>query len=116
MRIQFSINGTLVTVSLADSAASRDFLTMLPLDVTLEDYAATEKIATLPAALSTLGAPEGFEPKAGDVAYYAPWGNLAIFQKDFRYSSGLVRLGQVDQGFAALLGPGAMPVTIELEE
>jgi hypothetical protein len=32
----------------------------------------------------------------GDIAYYAPWGNLAIFYKDFGYSRGLVKLGRLD--------------------
>jgi hypothetical protein len=31
----------------------------------------------------------------GDITYYAPWGNLAIFYRDFGYSPGLVRLGHI---------------------
>jgi hypothetical protein len=49
----------------------------------------------------------------GDVAYYAPWGNLAIFYKEFRYSKGLIRLGRIDAGVEALNVPGPLKVTIE---
>jgi len=38
----------------------------------------------------------------GDITYYAPWGNLAIFYRDFDYSRGLVRLGRIDSGIEAL--------------
>ncbi|MER8390002.1 cyclophilin-like fold protein [Mesorhizobium sp. M0166] len=114
MKIKFTLDGTLVSATLEDSAATRGLVAQLPLTLTLEDYASTEKIAGLPEKLSTEGAPEGITPKAGDVTYYAPWGNLALFQKDFRYSAGLVRLGRIEEGFEALLKPGSADVTIEL--
>ncbi|TIL58632.1 MAG: hypothetical protein E5Y79_19205 [Mesorhizobium sp.] len=115
MTIRFTLNGTPVTATLADNATARDFIAMLPLTVTLEDFAATEKIAYLPAKLSTQGAPSGIDPRAGDVTYYAPWGNLALFHKDFRHSPGLVRLGRPDQGIEALRITGSAVVTIEQE-
>ena len=46
--------------------------------MTLEDYASTEKITYLSRKLSTADAPAGVDPDAGDITYYAPWGNLAI--------------------------------------
>jgi hypothetical protein len=116
MQIQFTLNGTVVKATLENTPATRDLVAMLPLTVTLEDYASTEKIAYLKQPLSREGAPEGVEPRAGDVTYYAPWGNLALFQKDFRYSSGLLKLGHIDEGFEALLKPGSAEVTIELQE
>lgn len=87
-----------LTAELEDSPAARDFASLLPLDLTLSDYNRTEKVADLPRRLSTRRAPEGVEPKAGDIAYYAPWGNLAIFYRDFGYSRGLVRLGRLEGG------------------
>ena len=114
MKIRITAGGTVMTATLVDNATSRDFVSLLPLTVTLEDYAATEKITYLPRKLSTKGAPAGSEPAMGDVAYYAPWGNLALFYKDFRYSSGLVRLGRIDAGLEALSTPGSLKATIEL--
>jgi hypothetical protein len=83
----------------------------------LEDYAQTEKIARLPRKLSTSDAPAGVDPSVGDFTYYAPWGNLAIFYKDFGYASGLVPLGHVDTGLESLARlPAAVKVTIEKVE
>jgi hypothetical protein len=80
----------------------------------LEDFNGTEKITFLPRKLSTESAPAGFDPSVGDISYYAPWGNLAVFYRDFRYSSGLVKLGAIESGGAALNRPGSMRATIEL--
>ncbi|TBW39896.1 hypothetical protein E0E54_01680 [Azotobacter chroococcum] len=112
MQISIEIEGTTITATLEDSEAARDFASLLPLSLTLEDYAATEKISDLPKRLSTSGAPAGITPKVGDLAYYAPWGNLAIFHKDFRYSSGLVKLGTLDSGIELLRRPGSYKATI----
>jgi hypothetical protein len=86
----------------------------LSLALTLRDYALTEKISDLPRRLSTADAPEGVDPNVGDVAYYAAWGNLAIFYRDFGYSTGLVKLGSIDTGIEALARmTGDQTVTIE---
>jgi hypothetical protein len=114
MRISIKAGDTVIAATLADNPTSRDLVSLLPLTVTLEDYAATEKITYLPRKLSTEGAPAGSDPAVGDVAYYAPWGNLALFHKDFRYSSGLVPLGRIDAGLEALSRPGSLKATIEL--
>ncbi|MGH8639209.1 MAG: cyclophilin-like fold protein, partial [Burkholderiales bacterium] len=96
MKIRIDVNGTPVTATLDDNETSRDFVSLLPLTLTLEDYNSTEKISNLPKKLSTKDAPAGINPSVGDIAYYAPWGNLAIFYKDFGYSRGLVKLGHID--------------------
>jgi hypothetical protein len=113
MKIRLQIDGKAITATLADNATARDFVALLPLTLTLEDYASTEKIAYLPRKLSTAGAPAGFDPSTGDITYYAPWGNLAIFHKDFDYSEGLVHLGRIEDGIDALKVRGALKVTIE---
>src|SRR5687767_9737280 len=82
VKIRVTINGTAFTGTLSDNPTAKDFLSLLPLTLTLEDYAATEKIAYPPRKLATAGALAGSEPSVGDIAYYAPWGNLAIFYKD----------------------------------
>ena len=114
MKIRIRMNGNEVTATLIDNATSRDFASLLPLTLKLEDYGETEKIGYLPRKLSTEGAPPGSDPSVGDVSYYAPWGNLAIFLRDFRYSSGLIKLGKVDTGMEALNVPGSVKVTIDL--
>jgi hypothetical protein len=69
--------------TLADNATTRDFVALLPLSLNLRDYAGTEKVSGLPQRLSTSSTPPGVDPEIGDLAYYAPWGNLAIFYRDF---------------------------------
>ena len=98
-RIKLTVNGNEeVFVSLDDNQASRDFLEMLPLTLTFEDFNSTEKIATLPNELSTEGQPSGYTPEIGDFAYYAPWGNISVFYEDFRYSNSLYKLGTLESG------------------
>ena len=115
MKIQISSNGTVIgAATLDNNESARQFAALLPLNLVLKDYAATEKIADLPGTLSTNGAPEGYKPSAGDISYYAPWGNLAIFHKDFSFSSGLVRLGRLDSGLEAMRRPGPVSVRVDL--
>ncbi len=105
-----------MTATLNDSKAARDFASLLPLTLTLQDYNGNEKISDLPKRLSTEGAPAGSDPAIGDIAYYAPWGNLALFYRDFGYSTGLVLLGKIDGGIESLHVPGPVEVTIERAE
>ena len=114
MKVRIKIGEKEVTATLKDSETARDFASLLPLTLTLEDYAHTEKISDLPKRLSTDGAPSGSDPDVGDIAYYAPWGNLAIYYKDFGYSNGLIILGKIDSGPEAFDGPGSVKATIEL--
>jgi hypothetical protein len=114
MKLRLKVGDKVLTATLIDSKTTQDFISLLPLTLTLKDYAGTEKISDLPKRLSTEGAPSGSDPSVGDITYYAPWGNLAIFYKDFGFSSGLVILGEIDSGVEAFNVPGSVKVTIEL--
>ena len=115
MKIRIDVDGATVMATLDNnSQAAKDFIALLPLTLTLNDYNATEKISDLPRRLSTKDAPPGFDPSIGDIAYYAPWGNLAIFYKDFGYSSGLVKLGTIDEGLDSINAPGSLKATIKV--
>ncbi|MCX5467918.1 cyclophilin-like fold protein [Acinetobacter sp. A-IN1] len=99
MNIRFDIEGSAqpVFVRLKDSPTTQDFIKQLPLTLELTDYAATEKIAYLPKKLTSQRAPKGHPAKAGDITYYAPWGNLAVFYKDFDgVANSLIYLGKFD--------------------
>ena len=113
MKIRMTMAGKIITASLEESDSARDFFAMLPLTLPLEDYAETETIAYLPRKLTTQTAPEGIDPQVGDIAYYAPWGNLAIYYRDFGYSSGLIRLGRITSGLDALTAQPSGTLTIE---
>ena len=113
MKIRLTINGKAISATLTTNETAKYFLSLLPMTLTLDDYAATEKIAYLPRKLSTAGAPPGSDPSVGDIAYYAPWGNLAIFYRDAAYARGLIPLGRIDSGIEALSVPGPLKVMIE---
>lgn len=49
----------------------------------------------------------------GDLTYYAPWGNLALFYRDFGYANGLIKLGHIDDGIEVFNVSGTVTVTIE---
>lgn len=113
MRIRILVGGTELAATLENNATSRDFAARLPLELTLKDYHGTEKIADLTPRLSTEGAPEGVDPDIGDITYFAPWGNLALFYRDFGYSRGLVRLGRIEGSVEILEGEGPLTARIE---
>ncbi len=80
MKIRIDIDGTQqpLFATLAMSPTVEDFAKQLPLTLILKDYDSTEKIADLPTKLTTQNAPHGYAGKAGDLTYYAPWGNLVF--------------------------------------
>ena len=114
MKIKIAIGKKALTAILNDNETAKDFASLLPLTITLEDYADTEKIYQLDKKLSTEGASSGYDPEVGDITYYAPWGNLAIFYKDFGYARGLVKLGHINESLEPLAVSGPVKVKIEL--
>ncbi|CCG57383.1 hypothetical protein WESB_1918 [Brachyspira pilosicoli WesB] len=95
-RIKLTFEGNEIYAIINNSKAGNDFLSLLPLSVKAEDFNSTEKIFYLSKKLNTQNEPDGINPKAGDITYYAPWGNIAIFYKDFRYSNNLIYLGRFE--------------------
>ena len=116
MNIKMTIAGQIITATLEESLSARDFFAMLPLTLPLEDYVGTEKIAYLPRKLTTQDAPKGIDPDVGDIAYYALWGNLAIFYRDFGYSTRLIKLGRIESGLTHLTTTPAASITSEAIE
>lgn len=116
VKIRIILEETELTATLVEGQTTQDFISLLPLTLTLEDYAGTEKVSSLPRRLTTEGTPAGSDPSIGDITYYAPWGNLAIFYRDFGYASGLVILGKLEGSVEVLDVPGSVRVRIELIE
>lgn len=114
MKIRIEFGGTSMTATLYDNPSARDFASMLPLDLTIDDYSTNEKIAYLPRKLTEEGSGPFENERPGDLAYYAPWGNLAFFYGNYRYSRGLIRLGRIGGDFAPLLMRGKFDLRIEL--
>lgn len=117
MNIKLIIGDETLTAEIEDNAAGRDFLSRLPLDVTLNDFNnTTEKIFYPDPELTIQGVKRGCTPVPGDITIYVPWGNVAIFCKQWSYSNDLIKIGHIkDDGINALAISGDVPVRIEAE-
>jgi hypothetical protein len=102
--VRFSSNTASVDVTIGeDNPAVRDFLSMLPLTITLEEFAGREKIGYLPRKLRHSGSP-GSDPESGDLIYFVPWGNLGFYYnaEGIGYSDATIHLGTYDAPLAQL--------------
>jgi predicted MFS family arabinose efflux permease len=96
--VRFTTGQESVDVTIGeDSPATRDFLGMLPLTLTLEEFSGREKIAELPRELNHAGTP-GSDPEDGDLIYFIPWGNLGFYYDadGVEYSDQTLHLGTYD--------------------
>ena len=93
-----------VVFALNDSAAAQALYAQLPLTLPVEDYGGNEKIFYPPEELDVQDAPLAEGP-AGTLAYYAPWGDVAVFLGPCAPAAGLYALGEAVSGaeFAAEL-------------
>ena len=102
MKIEFTCENTVATAILNDTNAAKSFYANLPLELNLKDYAGREKIADLPVRLNFKDDPSS-DGKVGDLAYFAPWGNLVLFYKAQPYYDGLIKLGKFQTGFDEII-------------
>lgn len=114
MKIKITLDKQIHYATLADNPASRSLMAKLPFSLPLEDYADSEKIARPAFKLDTARAPARYQGKPGDITYYAPWGNLALFYRGGPDAAGLVYLGRFDGDYRALAT--AQKIKIEAAE
>ena len=113
--VRFTSNEASVAVTIgADNPAVRDFLSMLPLTMTVEEFAGREKISYLPRRLRHRGSP-GSDPESGDLIYFVPWGNLGFYYDagGIGYSDDTIHLGTYDASLEQL-GRLEGEVTVEV--
>jgi hypothetical protein len=116
MKIKITIGQKTALAILYDNPTSKEFMALFPLTLEMEDYNRTEKINLLTQKLTSENAPKGFDPSAGDITYYEPWGNIALFYKDFGYSNGLISLGKITSGLEAFAVIGTITAKFELDK
>ncbi len=118
LKVNITVGDRTITATMEDHAAGRDFLSRLPLEVTLSDYNnTTEKIFYPTPALTTEGVTRGCAPTPGDITIYAPWGNVAIFCKSWPHSNDLIKIGRIDRnGIETLTVGGDIRVKIEYQQ
>ena len=114
--VRFTAGSTSVDVTIdQDNPAIRDFLSMLPLTLTLEEFAGREKIGYLPRRLAYSGSP-GSDPEDGDLIYYIPWGNIGFYYNTagIGYSDQTIHLGTYNASLELLELLEGQSVTVEV--
>lgn len=113
MNIRITIASTILEATLDDNPTARDFAELLPLTVTLEDFHSVEKKTdALSKRLSQKDAPGSASAAVGDIMFYAPWGNLALFYRTSPIAHGLIKMGRITSGVEILRQPGPLRATI----
>ena len=115
---KISVEQLIYQINYYDNPTARSFIKQMPFTVTLEDYAGMEKIFYPQQALSKEKSPDGAQPRMGDLMYYAPWGDVALFYKDFRFANGLIPLGKVEDidGLMDALKLASFQATFEINQ
>ena len=74
------IAGKVVNATVADNETARDFVSLLPLNLSMNDLFGREKFANLPKALSEEG-PRKNRYEVRDIAYWSPNHQVAIYYR-----------------------------------
>src|SRR5438093_5056700 len=118
MKITLEVGDKALTATLIDSKTAHDFVSLLPLTLTLNDLFGREKFAHLPRAISTEGK-RTHTYEVGDIAYWSPGPDVAIYYRadgERIPNPGIIVFGKIDSGVAALDVAGSVKVTIELHD
>jgi hypothetical protein len=114
MKIDINIGGKILTASLADNATARDFVSLLPLNVSMKDLFGREKYGDLPKALSESG-PKKNTYEVGDIAYWSPDHQFAVYYRqdgESIPSPGIIPIARIGVGTEAFNVQGSVKVTI----
>ena len=105
MKIKLSFNQKEVIVRMADNAAVKQFLSMLPAEFEFIDFAGEEKISEFPSPVSLVGVPHGMIAAKGKMFIYAPWGNFGFFYQNHgnTVDNSLIELGETESGIEYLV-------------
>ena len=114
-RLRITIGNRSIEATLADSEAARDFASLLPLTLAMNDIYRREKFATLPRAISEQGK-RTHEYAVGTIGYWPPGPDVAIFYRQDGEripDPGLIVIGRIKAGVEAFAVPGAVSAIIE---
>jgi hypothetical protein len=116
MKINIKVGGKILTATLADNATAQDFVSVLPLKVSMNDLFGREKYVNLPKALSEKGS-RTKRYDVGEIEYWSPSHDLAIYYRrdgESIPSPGIIPIAKIDGGAEAFNVSGSVKVTIEL--
>lgn len=116
MRISLTFPDKTLTATLTGSETSRDFVSLLPLTLTMRDLFGREKYARLPRAPAD-SADRRHTYEVGQLIYWSPGPDVAVYYRDDGEripGPGIIVLGTVGSDVEALNVPGSVRVTIDL--
>jgi hypothetical protein len=116
MHLKITIGETVLTASLIKSKTTDDFIKLLPLNLTMNDLFDREKYGALPKSLSTDAKPS-YRYEVGDIGYWPPCHDLAIYYKHDGESipnPGIIIVGKIQSDMQAFNAWGLTKVKIEL--
>jgi 4-carboxymuconolactone decarboxylase len=115
MKIKLTIKGRVLTATLHDNKTAQDFVSLLPLTLTMNDLFGREKYGQLPRSISE-AAKRAHSYEVGQIVYWSPGPDVAIFYRNDRQAipdPGIIVIGQLDSGVEALNVDGSVKVKIE---
>jgi hypothetical protein len=118
MKIRLTVNDKTFTAKVIDSPTARDFISQLPLTLTMTDLFKREKFGQLPRAISE-GGKRTHAYALGDIAYWSPGPDLAIYYNhdgERVPDPGIIIIGKISTGLEALNVPGSVKVRMDLVE
>ncbi len=116
MKIRLRVNDKIITATMIDSKTTREFISLLPLTLNMNDLFRREKYAHLPKTISTAGK-RFFTYAVGDIVYWSPGPDVAIYYRQDGEripTPGIIVIGKIDSGVESLNVAGSVKVTIEL--
>jgi hypothetical protein len=116
MKIRITIADKVVIASVADNATARDFVSLLPLNLSMKDLFGREKYGDLPKPVSEKG-PREKRYAVGDIAYWSPAHQFAVYYRQDGKSiasPGIIPIAKIDAGAEAFNVPGSVKVSIEV--
>lgn len=97
MKISLKNQGKTLAFELNNSPAAQEFYDQLPLSIEIKDFSDNEKIFYPSKKLTTENTPIAYAVK-GTLAYFAPWGNMTVFYKDYGQGTDLYEIGHILSG------------------
>ena len=113
--IRVRVGNEVLTARVIDSRTARDFVSLLPLTLTMHDLFGREKASPLPRTLAS-GGKQTHTVAAGDIVYWSPGPDVAII---YRHAGpgipdpGDIVLATISSGMKAFDVPGSVRVRIE---
>jgi hypothetical protein len=118
MKLKLKIGEKEIAARLIDNETTRDFISLLPLTITMNDLFSRERSGDLPRRISE-GGQRARTYEVGDIIYWSPSAHLAIYYRhdgETIPSPGIIVIGKISSGVEALSVPGPVRVTFELSE